>query len=436
MQSHTNPAQQGILPTRESSSASGENSLFARIIESYVRPLIHGSSVTGPLTGDKDGQRFIEQENPCRLILRPGKESAEYVVLERPIAFAEEEKAFLERLVLNIAHYPLETFRAYPFLIGGAVERAIAWSINPEHADTVYQILQVYTQWASETHEGKRTSHTTGIYFDRAREGGRTLYEARGNGCLKTLGSTKDTLLAIGKDGSILGMELVSAKLNNYKKDRDILAPIGSADIAVWTNSRRKAAISLNEHGDILVFKEKRLVYAKRRSFWRSFPHALILREAIPPSLGENEQKSRKAVYLTALDIAMTRRGGCLGIFPRSASGTDGLTELLRPETLFESSTPSEQAKLLADVVDSRKFFEIPRILRADLCSLDGALIIDDAGTILTAGAIVKTNGNSATGGGRSAAAKALARNGFGIKISSDGYIEIYDGENLPVYFA
>lgn len=54
----------------------------------------------------------------------------------------------------------------------------------------------------------------------------------------------------------------------------------------------------------------------------------------------------------------------------------------------------------------------------------------------MTAGAIVKTDGNLATGGGRSAAARALAQQGFGIKISSDGYIEIYEGENPPVYFA
>lgn len=412
-----------------------EMAMVQSIIEQYIRPLIHGSQVRGPFTDEGGGTSRLEADSPGRLKVRLRPEHPVYFTLERPVAFHAGEKAFLEKAVNNIAGYPLDQCSAYPLLIGAAIEQAIAQSISEEHAQTVYRVLQVYTQWASETHEGKRTSHTTGIHFNQSKPGASDFYASRHVGCLKTLGSTEDTLLAIGGDGTILGMELVSVRLNNYKKNRDILAPIHKADIAMWTNTRQKAAISLTEQGDILIFKDKQLLFAKRRSHWRSFPHRLIMGEVIPDSLSREERESRKAVYLTALDIALTHRGACLGVFP----GPDSLSrclELTRPELLFSSPFMLPGSHVLASVVNSRKFYEIPRKLRADLCSVDGALIIDTSGTILTAGAILRTEGGPVTGGGRSAAAKALARCGFGIKISSDGYIEIYDGDNPPVFFA
>ncbi len=412
-----------------------EITMVKSIMESYIKPLIHGSEVFGPFKDEVVRKPCVVMDTAGKLKVRLSSEIPEYFTLERSIAFDPAEIAFLEKAAGNIADYPLERYSVYPLLIGAAIERAIAQYISEEYAETVYQVLQVYTRWASETLEGKRIAHTTGIHFNTSRTGASNFYESRHVDCLKTLGSTEDTLLAIGGDGTILGMELVSAKLNNYKKNRHILAPINKADIAMWTNTRQKAAISLTGQGDILVFKDKQLVFAKRRSYWRSFPHHLVMREVIPQALTEDERESRKAVYLTALDIALTHRGACLGVFPASDPHPHCL-ELAGPEMLFSSAVMSPGSNVLASVINGRKFYEIPRKLRADLCSVDGALIIDASGTILTAGAIVRTEGNPATGGGRSAAAKALGRCGFGIKISSDGYIEIYNGDNPPVFFA
>ena len=56
---------------------------------------------------------------------------------------------------------------------------------------------------------------------------------------------------------------------------------------------------------------------------------------------------------------------------------------------------------------------------------LDGACIIDMSGNVCACGAIIK-NDSGSTGGGRGAASKKLSRYGFAIKISTDGYIELY----------
>ena len=82
-----------------------------------------------------------------------------------------------------------------------------------------------------------------------------------------------------------------------------------------------------------------------------------------------------------------------------------------------------------------RKFYEIPRRIRAELCAIDGAVLLDSEGEVLTVGAILKTKGNASNGGGRTAAAQTLAKSGTGIKISHDGYIEIYKGAKPSLAF-
>jgi hypothetical protein len=67
----------------------------------------------------------------------------------------------------------------------------------------------------------------------------------------------------------------------------------------------------------------------------------------------------------------------------------------------------------------------MPRRLRLEMLSMDGATILDREGNILTAGTIIEVGGGS-PGGGRTAAAMALARYGTGIKVSQDGPVDIY----------
>ena len=71
------------------------------------------------------------------------------------------------------------------------------------------------------------------------------------------------------------------------------------------------------------------------------------------------------------------------------------------------------------------KFVNIERKLRSELAALDGAFIINKKGNIISVGSIIQ-NDKGSSGGGRSAAAKKLSKNGMAIKISTDGYIETF----------
>lgn len=85
--------------------------------------------------------------------------------------------------------------------------------------------------------------------------------------------------------------------------------------------------------------------------------------------------------------------------------------------------------RMLIKLTNNKKFVNLDHKLRAELIGMDGACILDKEGNVISFGAIIQNDPGS-SGGGRGAAAKKLSRyGGFAIKISTDGYIEIYDNE-------
>ena len=90
---------------------------------------------------------------------------------------------------------------------------------------------------------------------------------------------------------------------------------------------------------------------------------------------------------------------------------------------------------LIADQKDTRTrllsrvtglpFQQLDRRLRQQILSMDGAVVLKHSGEVVAAGSIIKVPSGS-TGGGRTAAARALSSLGLGIKISADGPITGY----------
>ena len=92
------------------------------------------------------------------------------------------------------------------------------------------------------------------------------------------------------------------------------------------------------------------------------------------------------------------------------------------------------KARAFELLIAGRPFHELDRRFRLELLSIDGALVLDHRGSVLAVGAILKIPGGSA-GGGRLAAARVLASLGLGIKVSQDGSIVCFHGnEAEPVF--
>ena len=84
---------------------------------------------------------------------------------------------------------------------------------------------------------------------------------------------------------------------------------------------------------------------------------------------------------------------------------------------------------MMKKLTGGKVFQKLDRKLRGELIAMDGACILNHAGEVYSFGAIIQ-NDSGSTGGGRGAAAKKLSTYGMAVKISTDGYIELYvDGE-------
>ena len=214
-----------------------------------------------------------------------------------------------------------------------------------------------------------------------------------------------------------------------------------------------KVGICLTKQGDILIFKDKNLLFAKRGGRWICYSHEEIVSK-LSEKAGDSEDV-RKAIYLSALDTSFNGFGGCIVHLNNSElpnvlkhiddpdvldkSCYDTIQEVRKNKSFFtllenlNSETESfddflkdekcVKAATLRQLIVGRKFQELDRKFRQDLIAMDGATIIDYDGTIIAVGAIIKIEAGS-SGGGRLAAAKTLSNYGVAIKISNDGIIQ------------
>lgn len=408
---------------------------FKSMLTSYILPLFHSARLEGPFTASERNEEAALPASRGIALQVPDYPHAHYV-LSRDVPFTVQEKQLLGDVMGKIRIQGVAMGKWNHASLCTIIEQAIARQVCPEYEDTILQVLQVYTQWASSTYEGRRITHSVGICREQGRGDEPNFYELRNNNALKALGTTPDSILVLDRAGNISGIETISAKQANYRKNKDVLAPVDMADIALWTNSASRIAFRLLPNGEVLIFREKQLAYAKRRSFWRSFPHRSVVYEHFSVPFVTEEENAKRAVYLTALDLAFSGKGGCLGILQTSHPQRDA-QKLTSENMLFGAEHPTATVRLLSGIADSQKFHEMPRRVRMGFCSLDGATLIDSQGLILAVGAILRTNGNQLQhGGGRSAAAQTLSGYGYGIKVSDDGFIEIHRGDSSPLFFA
>lgn len=106
-------------------------------------------------------------------------------------------------------------------------------------------------------------------------------------------------------------------------------------------------------------------------------------------------------------------------------SGTEDFPEHERQLKEKEINKRLQKRTVILSLIQGKKFAAMDRKLRSELIGLDGACILYFSGKVYSYGAIIQ-NDSGSTGGGRGAAAKKLSKYGLAVKISTDGYIELY----------
>ena len=231
--------------------------------------------------------------------------------------------------------------------------------------------------------------------------------------------------------------------------------------------------VFLLNNGDIVLAKNQSVQFIKRNLKWVNMSYDVFANVVFAKYKKGNVPKELlEQVYASTLDVSFSHTGGIISVIkdikhltniPKTESVIGKPIELLpilNPcDNLINHYTLDELNQVLDDLhkelgikpvkkeekkkrllkrkvvdalVDQKGFLEIDRKLRAELIAMDGACILDLKGRVCAVGAIIQ-NDSGSSGGGRSAAAKKLSNYGLAIKISTDGYIELFiEGE--PVY--
>lgn len=346
-----------------------------------------------------------------------------------------------------------------------------SWVVGDDKKfEKIENLFTILESWSTKTYEGKNVSY--GIVIDLKNEEEDNEFSQYGT----FLNFLNDEFSAVITDPITSVFELsINCKLLNYRTIIDENCsnfvdgyelinnlPYRFANIiSKMVDSSNKVGIFLLNNGDIILAKDKQILFVKRNSHWLNF-NIKAFNNSIKDfvTLNNIDQKLLNEVYSTALDVSFSHTGGIIAIIPdenKILSTTNGgvldICDYISSSEDFESlenylkqknKQMNDERKLSENELNSdinkkllkRKiikkmlnenfeFTKINRKLRSELVSLDGACIINKAGIVCSFGAIIQ-NDSGSTGGGRGAAAKKLSSNAMAIKISTDGYIEVY----------
>lgn len=223
--------------------------------------------------------------------------------------------------------------------------------------------------------------------------------------------------------------------------------------------------VFLLNNGDIIISKNKSIKFVKRNLKWLNFNFDAFKNSLIPFCEENNiNDDVIRGIFASILDVSFAHTGGIISIiaditkltkaendgFPilspcdylQNELSLDELAMIINQSSSANcaSSEISEKEinkrllkrNVIKTLVNRTPFINLDRKLRCELISLDGACILDTNGNVCSFGAIIK-NDSGSSGGGRGAATKKLSNYGIAVKISTDGYIELFiSGE--PTY--
>lgn len=424
---------------------------FTTFIEGHVLSLFTGSEVVGSeVSSPRDA--IVALGTGGVILVKFAKTDNYRLIIKRVQPF----KSFEVSLVRSIVE---EMGAIYSSSLGAnyikdmephVISKAICNALSAGAGKTLHELISLLESWSQRTYEGTRTSF--GFIVSSKRVPKNVNPNLHISSVLKTdfsalISDGINTCLEISANGYLLNYLTVPKTF-----DQGLLVPYEHIRLASLCTGNR-VGVCLLKNGDILLFREKTLLFAKRNGTWVCFSHEEIISKLADRS-GDYTQEVRTAIYLSALDTSFARTGGCIVhlnkedsqnvlkhidiadvldeasyvhkleenistsffLDAKDGESAESFDEFLREDNMVKSAN-------LIKIIDDRKFYELDRKLRLELMSIDGATVIDAEGNIMAVGAIIKIEAGS-TGGGRLAAAKTLSKYGMSIKISNDGRME------------
>lgn len=432
-----------------------EKETFLEYVNDLIIPLFTGSVISGEVeSNSRDSEVALGPSGT--VLIKPSKNDEYRIVLKRNISFKASEVTLLRAIIFEIAKVSELGISESSYLSAlntTAIEKAICNSVSEVAGETLLNILINLETFSNRTYEGKRIA--LGIIINEKQElenPAKNLHYLEMMDCdfFAVLSNGVQSCVEFDKNGYYLG-HMALEKL----RFRPTISPYNYISFSRYCDDSR-IGIVLTETGEILLFKNRSLIYSKKRGVWSSYCHEEII-TLLSNRTSQSIKEIRKSIYFTALDIAFSGAGGCLVYLNKEFTDQaishididDILSEKhyeIKREQLSELPKRKKDAVIdyskisyseyvekyektktssLKATIAGRKFHELNRKLREELASIDGATIVDWDGNIIACGAIVRIDGGS-TGGGRLAATKTLGRYGVAVKISQDGTMQAF----------
>lgn len=396
---------------------------FHQLIKEFLLPLFPGAEPIEYISPPPNSRRLAVQDGPqTKLRIKPWQDAGFAFVIKRSQNFTDSDRlifsAFSEEMGKVLGAWDDSVWQGHA---RARMASVVAKSINLDISSSVAKVIEILENWAEQTYEGQRITCAVGICM----QGGEPslpieLWQKKD--FAKVLSNGIDTIVIFDQQGNFVDHTTCGPALD------DVLCPTSYSHLCAWAEGA-KALACLTRNGEILLFAKQKLLFAKRRGAWRYFDYEIIVQQVASGAGRSWSQDVRTAAFQTALDVSFARTGGCIGLL--RAGEEQNLEDLVDKEDILATSESPKAKFLRQSMTPSHMFQEIDRRLRQDLAALDGAIVLTHDGRSLTYGAILGVGGGS-PGGGRRAAAHVLGKRGIGIKISNDGMVECFDGDEEP----
>lgn len=349
-----------------------------------------------------------------------------------------------------------------------AVEKGIcSWIVDHSQNVQIERLFNLLEKWSVKTYEGRNV--TLGFVIDLNKK---SKFTTQYGDWLSFLEDDAAAVLSdcihsvIELDSNCNFVDFLSIS-NQNKFSADELSyriPLRFTQIIrqYVKEKENRIGIFLLSNGDIILAKDEATRFVKRNLQWLNFSYEAF-RNALKPFAEQYQladDSLLESVFASVLDVSFSHAGGIVSIvgnpWPNHQCNDFESEVLHRCDNLLsgESCSALERALMvcekdedaieknrdtrkrllkrtvLQNLIKGKDFQQLDRKLRSELMSLDGACILNPKGEIISFGAIIRSDSGS-TGGGRGAAAKKLSAYGMAVKISTDGYIELYINQSL-----
>lgn len=336
-----------------------------------------------------------------------------------------------------------------------AVQKGICNWVIGERNEAVEELFQIMERWSVQTYEGRQvcfafvinpdivvqTDNKYGTWFDFLEDD----FSAVFTDCV-------NSIIELDRNCNFSRYRSITEdnKVDAYPLTHETSYRFSSVMQQFVTKNR--VGVFLLNNGDIIISKEGAIKFVRRNLKWLNFSY-----EAFKNSFGDFIERQQiedsilREIFASMLDVSFSHTGGIISVvsdIEKFAADTSILSvsdnllnnkknEEVEDELIIQGIKVTAEIhkrilkrNVIMKLIDQKDFVHLDRKLRCELISLDGACILDKEGRICSCGAIIK-NDSGSSGGGRGAASKKLSSYGFAIKISTDGYIELYINRDL-----